>query len=231
MTDNTQPTPQKYDDAVLEELATGFRLMDADSPLKRLATYLARREEGPPNPREMAEALMQFSDKHVKGLTLPDKPGDISTQTLQAFVEKLDNTEVKALQYAAGREDTVSRRSILGGLGLFAGAALTASGATAWAFQSKAAPSTQAQTSSDADKKNASDTAVPESTILLTFGGALITIAALMKNLRQRRENTNAFDAERHLPETAAKILIDTDRQLKAALAAKSARETGGQSM
>jgi glycerol dehydrogenase-like iron-containing ADH family enzyme len=45
-----------------------------------------------------------------------------------------------------------------------------------------------------------------------------------MQNLRKRKENTSAFEAERHLPQTAAQILIDTDTQLKAALAAKNAR-------
>lgn len=226
-------TPQEnaVDTALREELATGFRLLGDDSPLKRFYVRLAKTEaEHTPTPIDMAAAAMAFSKK-LERLALPENPNDISTGMLERFTESLSNAEVKALQYAAGRDDTLSRRSILS-YGLAVGAAMTAGGATAWAFQARnPSPAHAKDTSSNAATQDTATHSVPESTILLTFGGALITVASLMQNLRKRKENTSAFVAERHLPKTAAEILVGTDKQLRQALAASKARESGGNAL
>ncbi|MFO0389482.1 MAG: PEP-CTERM sorting domain-containing protein [Alphaproteobacteria bacterium] len=233
MSDNTPvqpPLPEnEADKATLEELATGFRMLGDDSPLKRFAVKLAKKGDMMPTPYDMAVAITTFADKKLKDLTLPEKPGDIRAQTLEAFTERLSDTEVKALQYAAGREDTITRRSILGGFGLAFGAAMAASGTTVLAYQDRKSGNQSAAQPQPADAGRPQSHPVPEPATLLAIGGALLTVASLMQNLRRRKENTTAFEAERHIPQTAAQILIETDKQLKQAIAAKTARGATGE--
>lgn len=208
----------------LEEIAVGVRLLQKDSPdgtVMRFFTKMAQTGDTPPNPIEIARNIARFAFDH-KDDELPDNPGMVTRQTIDKHMKNFSDDEIKALQYAAGRAERMSRRSFLkNGTAMF-GAAFAASGGTAMLLSDGKEP--PERKGEDSRSINVTPAAAP----LMLVGGLLAMAAGINMQRRKRRENPTAMEAERHLNETMAQLLVDTDKHISKALAAAKARDGEG---
>ncbi len=168
---------------------------------------------------EIGKTIAELADKHPINFDIPANPGEIPTATLQKYLLAFDNQEMNALGAAGGITSDMGRRSFMRSTaGLITGA-LVAGGSIGYMVGKKDTPPSQQQPPSG-------NMPVPDPGTLLMVGGAMVAMSLLQNARRRRRENPTVDYAMQHLPETLTEILVEQDKQIKAAMTQKAARSS-----